>query len=56
MRDLDVPEPRRNAEVDDDVFGVLDTIFHHLQPSDAMSSSDQPLTPPLSPPAGRGSE
>jgi very-short-patch-repair endonuclease len=44
-----------NAEVYENMDGVLETLFNGLQLSDAMRSTDQPLTPALSPLAGRGS-
>jgi len=43
-----------NGEVFGNMPGVLETLLHVLTPSDTTSLSDPPLTPTLSPPAGRG--
>ena len=43
-----------NAEVYENLDGVLETLLHALGPSEASSSTDRPLTPALSPHAGRG--
>ncbi len=44
-----------NVDVFDNLDGVIMPIFQALQPAEASRSTDRPLTPTLSPQAGRGS-
>ncbi|HEX2553174.1 MAG TPA: DUF559 domain-containing protein [Microvirga sp.] len=43
-----------NAEVYENLEGVLETVLHVMQLSEISSFTDRPLTPTLSPRAGRG--